>query len=360
MKEETTMQTRNHARSRQHCRMIIYLPQNSGHRPCRMKKETTMQTRNHARPRQHCRMIIYLPQNSGHRPCRMKKETTMLATLADDQDEKSRAAVATLADDHTGILITKQRASTMPDEGGNNNADEKSRAATVVDHTWVSKPTRVSAFKSNDDGSRSLNVQNAWASTNRSMKIAGGLKVAGGIADTLIESTMTGPEERVSVSRVGEDGKLGSASIDLLGASAGIKKSDLGVKASAEAHVVQANATLKTGVPGQLFAPNASVKVLAANASADATVVGVAAKAEATVAEAQAGIKGTPLNVSASGPTAKAVAACRVDDVEASAGAYLAEATAGPFAVREGVKFGAGIKNYVPFVDLGPVSCLIM
>eukprot|EP01083_Nonionella_stella_P188350 694088_1 len=346
-----------------------------------MKEETTMQTRNHAR------------SNSGHRPCRMKKETTMLATLADDQDEKSRAAVATLADDHTGILITKQRAvtmpdeggsnnadkksraatltddhilitkqrpSTMPNEGGNNNADEKSRAATVVDHTWVSKPTRVSAFKSNDDGSRSLNVQNAWASTNRSMKIAGGLKVAGGIADTLIESTMTGPEERVSVSRVGEDGKLGSASIDLLGASAGIKKSDLGVKASAEAHVVQANATLKTGVPGQLFAPNASVKVLAANASADATVVGVAAKAEATVAEAQAGIKGTPLNVSASGPTAKAVAACRVDDVEASAGAYLAEATAGPFAVREGVKFGAGIKNYVPFVDLGPVSCLIM
>ena len=38
--------------------------------------------------------------------------------------------------------------------------------------------------------------------------------------------------------------------------------------------------------------------------------------------------------------------------VEASAG----EARAGPFAARAGVKFGAGFRNGVPEVDLGPVT----
>ena len=46
----------------------------------------------------------------------------------------------------------------------------------------------------------------------------------------------------------------------------------------------------------------------------------------------------------------------------ASAGAHFGEAKAGPFGVRAGVKFGAGIRNGIPEVDLGPVTapCSVM
>eukprot|EP01083_Nonionella_stella_P276047 937766_1 len=246
---------------------------------------------------------------------------------------------------------------------------EIKRDETRAPSTWyeVTKPTRVSAIKSNGDGSRSLNVRNAWTSTNKNgdtskvgTAAVGTMKTVGSIGDTLIFSTGKVDGKRVSVKRGEEDGKRGRASYDILGASAGTQKSKLGVKAHANAHVAHADAMVKTHLPGELFAPNVSSDVLAANASADASVIGVRAQADATVVKAQAGFKGTPINVSASGPSAKAGAACRLDDIEASAGAYLAEATAGPFAVREGVKFGAGVKNGVPFVDAGPVSCLIM
>lgn len=50
------------------------------------------------------------------------------------------------------------------------------------------------------------------------------------------------------------------------------------------------------------------------------------------------------------------------DYTGANVGAALGEARAGPLAVRAGVKFGAGVRNGVPEVDLGPVTlpCSIM
>ena len=50
------------------------------------------------------------------------------------------------------------------------------------------------------------------------------------------------------------------------------------------------------------------------------------------------------------------------DYTGAAVAASLGEARAGPFAARAGVKFGAGVRNGVPEVDLGPVTvpCSIM
>ena len=65
---------------------------------------------------------------------------------------------------------------------------------------------------------------------------------------------------------------------------------------------------------------------------------------------------------SATGPEAKAEAGVSWKYTGASAGAYVGEAKAGPFAVRAGVKVGIGFRNGVPEADLGPVTtpCSIM
>ena len=66
--------------------------------------------------------------------------------------------------------------------------------------------------------------------------------------------------------------------------------------------------------------------------------------------------------VSATGPEVEAEAGVSWKYAGASVGAYAGEVSAGPFAARAGVKFGAEIKNGVPQVDLGPVTvpCSIM
>ena len=68
------------------------------------------------------------------------------------------------------------------------------------------------------------------------------------------------------------------------------------------------------------------------------------------------GIKDTPLQVSVQAAGAKAEAGASFEYAGASAGVHGAEARAGPFAVRAGVKFGAGVRNGVPEIDLGPVT----
>merc|ERR1711962_1762935 len=45
-----------------------------------------------------------------------------------------------------------------------------------------------------------------------------------------------------------------------------------------------------------------------------------------------------------------------LEDAGATAGVHAAEARAGPFAVRAGVKFGMGMRHGVPEMDLGPVT----
>ena len=86
-------------------------------------------------------------------------------------------------------------------------------------------------------------------------------------------------------------------------------------------------------------------------------------EASVTVAKVQAEITNVPFaQVSASGPEATAETGVSWKYTGGSVGAYAGEAKAGPFAVRAGVKFGAGIRNGVPEVDLGPVTvpCSIM
>ena len=90
--------------------------------------------------------------------------------------------------------------------------------------------------------------------------------------------------------------------------------------------------------------------------------LGAYAKAEAVTARVEAGVKHTPLKVHAQGPATAAETGFSWDYAGANVGASLGEARAGPFAARAGVKFGAGVRNGVPEVDLGPVSvpCSIM
>ena len=62
------------------------------------------------------------------------------------------------------------------------------------------------------------------------------------------------------------------------------------------------------------------------------------------------------------GPAANAETGVSWDYTGAAVAASFGEARAGPFAARAGVKFGAGVRNGVPEMDLGPVTvpCSIM
>ena len=87
--------------------------------------------------------------------------------------------------------------------------------------------------------------------------------------------------------------------------------------------------------------------------------------ASVTTAKVEAGLTNIPLaNVSAEGPGAGADAGVSWKHTGVSAGAHFGEAKAGPFSVRAGVKFSAGIRNGIPgaHVNLGPVtaSCSVM
>ena len=90
--------------------------------------------------------------------------------------------------------------------------------------------------------------------------------------------------------------------------------------------------------------------------------LGAYAKTEAVTARASAGIAHTPLQAHAQGLAARAETGVSLDYAGANVTASLGEARAGPFSIRAGVKFGAGITSGVPEVDLGPISvpCPVM
>ena len=93
-----------------------------------------------------------------------------------------------------------------------------------------------------------------------------------------------------------------------------------------------------------------------ASASAGLEHLGVHAKAEAVTAQVGAGVKHSPLQVLAQGPATAAETGASWDYTGANVGASLGEARAGPLAVRAGVKFGVGVRNGVPELDLGPIT----
>lgn len=153
------------------------------------------------------------------------------------------------------------------------------------------------------------------------------------------------------------------------GAGAGVAKATasasanpLQAKAGAAAYGPSANAkaALVEGIV------EASAEAYVGKAAAEAGVgiehLGAYAVAEAVTARAGAGIAHTPLQAHAQGPAAGAETGASWDYAGGNVAASLGEARAGPFAVRAGVKFGAGIRNGVPELDLGPVSvpCSVM
>ena len=86
------------------------------------------------------------------------------------------------------------------------------------------------------------------------------------------------------------------------------------------------------------------------------------AQAGVAAGKAAVGLTNTPLQAHVSVAEASGEAGVGWQYTGANIGASLAEAKAGPFAVRAGAKFGAGIRNGVPEVDLGPVTtpCSVM
>lgn len=153
-----------------------------------------------------------------------------------------------------------------------------------------------------------------------------------------------------------------SAGARALNASASASATPFGVRASAKANVAEAYAT--AAVVEDILEANARAVVAEAAAHAGVGLADLGAKAGAavTVAKVQAGISNTPLQASAEGPGANAEAGVSFNYAGASVGAHVGEARAGPFAVRAGVRFGAGIRHGVPELDMGPltVPCSIM
>ncbi|KAG5277542.1 hypothetical protein AALO_G00118810 [Alosa alosa] len=201
------------------------------------------------------------------------------------------------------------------------------------------------------------------------------LKGAGAAADRMLIRNGIGLEAKASVSKhetepaevhVAEVVKLRILSADAgaraLHASAVASASPVGANALAKANIAEAeaNAALVEG----LIEANARAVYYGAEAHAGFGVqhLGVHAGAAVTTAKAEVGIANTPLQAHVQGPGADAEAGVSWKYTGASAGAYFAEARAGPFAARAGVKFGVGIRNGVPEVDLGPVTtpCSVM
>ena len=145
-------------------------------------------------------------------------------------------------------------------------------------------------------------------------------------------------------------------------AAASASANPLQAKAGAAAYGPNANAKAAL-VEGIVEASaEAYVGKAAAEAGFGIEHLGAYAKAEAVTARAGAGVAHTPLQAHAQGPAAGAETGASWDYAGGNVSASLGEARAGPFAVRAGVKFGAGIRNGVPEVDLGPVSvpCSVM
>ena len=115
-----------------------------------------------------------------------------------------------------------------------------------------------------------------------------------------------------------------------------------------------ANATVGKAAYGPFSAegPCASAK-----AGAGAHVMGAVASAHATVGRVEIGNE-----IYAEGPGAGAAVGASLPYTGVSVGAHAGEAMAGPIGVRAGVKFGVGLHNGIPAVDLGPVTapCSIM
>ena len=152
-------------------------------------------------------------------------------------------------------------------------------------------------------------------------------------------------------------------------AGAGVAKAT----ASASANPLQAkagagaygpNAGAKAALVEGIIEAGAEAYVGKAAAEAGVGIehLGAYAAAEAVVARAGAGIAHTPLQAHAQGPAAGAETGASWDYTGGNVSASLGEAKAGPFAVRAGVKFGAGIRNGVPELDPGPISapCSVM
>ena len=147
------------------------------------------------------------------------------------------------------------------------------------------------------------------------------------------------------------------ASAGKAGAACGA--SGTGMYAYAGAKASGAEASASAALVGGV---GANAEAASAQASANVSPLGAHAGADAKVAGASAGLLHTPLQASVSVAKANAEAGVGWEYTGASAGASLAEARAGPFGVRAGVKFGAGIRNGIPEVDMGPVTvpCCVM
>jgi len=149
-----------------------------------------------------------------------------------------------------------------------------------------------------------------------------------------------------------------TASIGKAGASCGASGTGGYVYAGAKA--VGAEASAKAALVDGYFEVTASAEAASVQASTNASLLGLHAGADVKVAGVNAGLTHTSLQSSVSVLGAGAELSVGWEYTGATAGAHLIEARAGPFGIRAGVKVGAGIRNGVPEVDMGPVTCCLM
>ena len=153
------------------------------------------------------------------------------------------------------------------------------------------------------------------------------------------------------------------ADADFLKAEAGAQANPLRVSANASADVAGAGAS--AAIVEDIIEARANADFCKAKAGVEYSALKaqlVHAEAGVAVGKAGVGITNTPLQASVSVGEAGGEAGVGWQYTGANIGASVAEAKAGPFGVRAGVKFGAGVRNGIPEVDLGPVTtpCSIM
>lgn len=145
--------------------------------------------------------------------------------------------------------------------------------------------------------------------------------------------------------------------------AAGASASPLAIKAAAHAECAHAGAraaiikdVVEVAATADLTRAGASIGYSACNLQL------VKAQASVVAGKAGVGITNTPLQAHVSVGEAGGEAGVGWQYTGANIGASLAEAKAGPFAARVGMKFGAGVRNGIPELDAGPVTtpCSIM
>jgi hypothetical protein len=157
----------------------------------------------------------------------------------------------------------------------------------------------------------------------------------------------------------GECGLIASADTSVATATINFSRRKKIPGVGIDAIAVLAESTLSAVLVEGIIEASLSASVAKASAGASGDLLGASVCAEAHLARASAEMRFTPASalqahVSALGAGAKV--GLDATYIGANVNCHLAEAAAGPFAVRAGLQFGAAVEHGIPVLDMGPFS----